>query len=174
LGRRYYRLALAAAKRRDLTAALRYADFACILDPEHGDAAYRQAAPYSEDASHLEDISHLGDISHLEDALRLAEICRHELGETCEQALEQIGLLVRQKKWKTAAREAGTASHQSVRLLNIQGCLWALAKRYALAADCFTRALAKDRGNILAVDALAELGRRRKYFWRFFCFSLMK
>jgi tetratricopeptide (TPR) repeat protein len=141
---RYYRLALAAAKRRDLTAALRYADFAAVLNPEH------------------------------DDAVRLAEICRYELEETQEPVLERIGLLAEQKKWKAAAKEAGAVSHRSVRLLNIQGCLWALAKRYAPAADCFAGALAKDRGNTLAADALAELGRRRKCFWRFFCFSLMK
>jgi hypothetical protein len=135
---------------------------------EHGDAAYRQAAPYTGGATYPE------DTSYSENALRLVEICRYELGETHEPALERFDLLVKQKKWKAAAGEAGTVSHQSVRLLNIQGCLWALAKCYALAADCFTRALAKDRGNIFAVDALAELGRRRKYFWRFFCFSLMK
>jgi hypothetical protein len=175
LGRRYYRLALAAAKRRDLTAALRYAGFACrILDMEHGDAAYRQAMPYLRDTWYTENTSYTEGTSHLENALRLVEICRYELGETREPALERFDLLVKQKKWKAAAGEAGTVSHQSVRLLNIQGCLWALAKCYALAADCFTRALAKDRGNIFAVDALAELGRQRKYFWRFFCFSLMK
>jgi tetratricopeptide (TPR) repeat protein len=148
--RRYYRLGLGAAKRRDLSAALGYADFARILDPEY------------------------------EDAARLAEICRHELGaadeadEAREAALERIGFLARQKKWKAAAAAAGRVSPQTLRLLNIQGCLWALAKRYAPAADCFARALAKDRGNTLAVEALACLGRRRKYFGRLFCFSLMK
>jgi hypothetical protein len=83
--------------------------------------------------------------------------------------LEKIGFLAGQKKWKAAAIAARAVSHQSVRLLNMQGCLWALAKRYALAADCFAGALAKDRGNTLAAEALACLGRRRKYFWRFFC-----
>jgi tetratricopeptide (TPR) repeat protein len=141
IGARYYRLGLGAAKRRDLSAALRYASFACMLDPEHGGAA------------------------------RLVEICRLELGEGPEErepALERAGLLVEQKKWKAAAKAARSISGQSVRFLNIQGCLWALANRYASAADCFARALAKDRGNRLAAEALAELGRLRACFWRFF------
>jgi hypothetical protein len=151
MARRYYRLGLGAAKRRDLSAALCYADFACVLDPGH------------------------------EDAARLAEICRQELGDTGEAqeaaqeaALEKIGFLAGQKKWKAAAVTAGGVSPQTVRLLNIQGCLWALAKRDDRAADCFAGALAKDRGSALAVEALACLGQRRKFFRRFFCSFLMK
>jgi tetratricopeptide (TPR) repeat protein len=135
-GRRYYLLALGAAKQRNLTIALQYVSFANILDPGHSDAA------------------------------RLAEICRYELGETQEP--EGVRILAGQKKWKAAALTAKEVSHQSVRLLNIQGCLWALAKRYTRAADCFARALAKDHGNRLAVDAIAEFGRRRKCLGRFF------
>jgi hypothetical protein len=147
LAGRYYRLGLGAAERRNLSAALGYADFACMLNPAH------------------------------EDAARLVEICRYELdgtGEAQDAALEKIGLLGGKKKWKAAALAAGRVSPQTVRLLNIQGCLWALAKRYACAADCFAGALAKDRGNAFAAEALACLGQRRKYFRRFFCFFLMK
>jgi tetratricopeptide (TPR) repeat protein len=136
LGRRYYRLGLGAAQRRDLSAALAYAYFACILDPEHAGA------------------------------IRLAEICRIELGEageTREAELERIVLLAGQKKWKAAAQAAKSVAHQSVWFLGIQGCLWALAKRYASAMDCFAKALGKDRGNAFAAEALAELGRRRKF-----------
>ena len=143
--RRYYLLGLAAAARRDLSAALRYANFACILNPGYEDAAY------------------------------LGESCRHELGgEDEEPALERLSLPAGQKKWKAAALAARGVSRQTVRLLNIQGCLWALAKRYDLAADCFARALEKDRGNTLAAEALASLGRRRNCLWRFFCSSLAK
>ncbi|MDR1636755.1 MAG: hypothetical protein LBR93_05400 [Treponema sp.] len=144
IGERYYRLGLGAAKRRDLSAALDYAASACILDPEHDGAA------------------------------RLAEICRYELGEPQNPEFEQIWLLAGKRKWKAAAEAAKNVPHQSVRLLNTQGCLWALAKRYALALDCFARALAKDRGNLLAADALAELGPQRNCFWRFFCSFLTK
>jgi hypothetical protein len=143
--RRYYRLGLGAAQRRDLSAALRYADFACVLNPGY------------------------------EDAARLGEICRDELGETGgEPVFERLSLLAEQKKWKAAALAARGVSRQTVRLLNIQGCLWALAKRYDLAADCFAGAWAKDHGNTLAAKALAGLDRRRNCFWRFFCFSLTK
>jgi hypothetical protein len=142
LGERYYRLGLGAAKGRDLSAALRYASFAAILDPDHGGAA------------------------------RLAEICRHELGEDPgedrEAGFERLGLLVKQRKWRAAAKAAAGLPRQSARLLNIQGCLWALAKRRAAAAACFARALAKDRGNRLAAEALAELGRRRTSWGGFF------
>jgi tetratricopeptide (TPR) repeat protein len=108
----------------------------------------------------------------LGEAVRLAEICRYELEEIQEP--ERFSFLAGQKKWKAAALAVQRVPHQSVRLLNIQGCFWALAKRYTRAADCFARALVKDRGNRLAADALAEFGRRRKSFGRFFCPFLPK
>jgi hypothetical protein len=140
---RCYRLGLAAAKRRDLGAALACAELSRVLDPEHGDAA------------------------------RLAEICRIELGEggetpEPEQELSRIRLLAGQKKWKAAAALAARISPQTLRLLNIRGCLWALAKRRGPAADCFAQALAKDRGNTLAAEALACLGPRQNLWRRFF------
>jgi hypothetical protein len=134
-------MGLGAARRRDLNAALAYAEFACLLAPEHPGA------------------------------VRLAGICRIERGEAGdmpEPERNRILLRAGQKKWKAAALLAKSAAHQSVRVLNIQGCLWALAKRYGPAADCFAKALAKDRGNVLAAQALAELGRRRKFLGGFF------
>ncbi|MDR0668828.1 MAG: hypothetical protein LBF95_02000 [Treponema sp.] len=140
LGRRYYRLGLAAAKRRDLSAALVYAKFAHFLNPEHSGA------------------------------VRLAEICRIELGEETrepESPLNRIVLLAGKKKWKAAALAA--RSCQNVRFLSIQGCLWALAKRYGPALDCFADVMTRDRGNSLAAKALACLcGRRRKFLGGFF------
>jgi tetratricopeptide (TPR) repeat protein len=138
LGRRYYRQGLAAARRRDIRAALAYAEFARLLDPENADAA------------------------------RLGEICGYELGEGREPVLERAAILAGQKKWKAAALAARGADHQSVRLLTIAGCLWALAKRYGAAADCFAQALARDRGNALAAKALVDLGRRRRFIGGFF------
>jgi hypothetical protein len=142
IARRYYRLGLSAAKQRYLSAAVAYAAYASALDPE------------------------------MDDAVRLEEICRQELGadinETLEPEFERIRVLAEQKKWKAAALAAREVSDRSVRLLAVQGCLWALAKRYVPAMDCFAQVLAKDRGNRLAAEALAELGRQRKYFWRFF------
>jgi hypothetical protein len=145
LAGRYYRLGLAAAKRRDLSAALVFSGICRLLEAEH------------------------------EGAARLAELCRIELGEGGERPEpERIVLLAGQKKWKAAALAAKRLSPQTVRLLNIRGCLWALAKRYGPARDCFAEALAKDRGNTLAAEALASLGPGRKFFGRFFCCSLMK
>jgi hypothetical protein len=142
LGKRYYRLGLGAAKRRNLSAALGYAKCALVLAPGH------------------------------EGAARLAEICRIEGGKTGEpgepeSCLDRIALLAGKKKWKAAAL-AAKAAPQSVRLLTIQGCLWALAKRHGAAADCFARALSRDHGNALAAEALACLGRRRKFLGGFF------
>jgi hypothetical protein len=140
-----YRLGIAAAKRRDLSAALAYAELSRVLDPEREDAAH------------------------------LAEICRTELGETgetpdpeTEGELNRIRLLAGRKKWKAAALAAARISPQSVRILKIRGCLWALAKRRRPAADCFTKALAKDRGDALAAEALAFFGPRRNFWRRFF------
>jgi hypothetical protein len=149
MGRAAYRLGLAAAKRRDLRAALTYAEFACLLIPAQGDTVYENTA--------------------YENAKRLAEICRYELGDA-EDAWEpaEVCLLARQKKWKAAALAARRLPRQSVRSLSIQGCLWALAKHDARAADCFAGVLEKDCGNRLAAEALAEIVRRRKCFWRFF------
>jgi hypothetical protein len=137
LARRYYRLGLGAAKRRELGAALSYAELAALLDPSHDDAS------------------------------RLAEICRIELSAP-EEELETIRLLAGQKKWKAAALAAKDIAPQNARLLTIQGCLWALAKRYGSAARCFAGALAKDRGSLLAARALAQLGRRRNFWGGFF------
>ena len=47
-----------------------------------------------------------------------------------------------------------TLPHQSVRVLNIQGCLCAIAGKYAKAARFFALALEKDTGNKLAAAGL--------------------
>jgi hypothetical protein len=149
LGARYYRLALAAAAARNLSGAVLYAWYACELDHEH------------------------------RDAVKLLRLCRYELGEPgdtadfaepgisdkMEQGLERIRHLGVGKKWREAAQAARGLPHQSVRVLNIQGCLWALAKDPVKGADCFARALRKDRFNRLAGDGLAELAGKRKRFW---------
>jgi tetratricopeptide (TPR) repeat protein len=145
---RYYRLGLAAAKRRDLSCALYNAELACLFS-----SFYRASGQNDARFQDFEQASHL------------VRICRYELG--AEAGLERITSLAGQKKWYAAIAAAKAVPHQSVRLLNIQGCLWFLAKRYAQAAACFAQALSKDRGNRLAADALVEISRRRTYFWRF-------
>jgi tetratricopeptide (TPR) repeat protein len=102
------------------------------------------------------------DPSH-DDAAKLLELCLHELGE--EDDLERVRVLAEQKKWRAAARAASAIPHQSAAALNIRGCLWALAKRYNKAADCFAQALLKDRGSRLAAAGFAETAPRRKRFW---------
>jgi hypothetical protein len=131
-----YRLALGAAVRRDLDAALAYAQIACLLDGAN------------------------------EDAAKLLDICRYE-AEATDVDLEQVRLLAGQKQWLKAAEAAQDSQHQNACTLGIQGCLFALARRDAQAADCFAAALEMDSGNTLAAAALVELGRRRKPFWRF-------
>jgi tetratricopeptide (TPR) repeat protein len=141
LGTRYYRLALSAAAQRNLSSAVLYARYACLFDGEHRDAA------------------------------KLLDLCLYELGEqvdgeSVDDGLEAVRVLAEKKKWRAAAKAARIIPRQSVRLLNIQGCLWAAAKDHAKAAGYFAKALAKDRDNRLAVAALAELARRPKRFWQ--------
>jgi tetratricopeptide (TPR) repeat protein len=138
---RYYRLALAAAQRRDLSGASLYARYALALNPEHEGAAI------------------------------LLSLCLDELGEAvCDtpDALEKVRVLAGQKKWREAEKAAKSIPRQSVRILNIRACLLAAAKRYVGAASCFAKALAMDRGNALASEGLAEVAEitaRRKWWW---------
>jgi hypothetical protein len=139
LGVRYYRLALGAAAERDLGRAVLYAGRACELDREH------------------------------ENAARLLRLCRYEMGEDggpedSDDCLESVKRLTAKKKWREAALAARTIPNQSVRVLNIQGCLWALAKDYTKGASFFALALRKDRSSRLAAEGLAELAPRRKRF----------
>jgi tetratricopeptide (TPR) repeat protein len=138
--KRYYRLALSAAVRRDLSGAAIYARYACLLDPEN------------------------------EDAAKLLELCLYELGEVADDGFDQVRALASQKKWRKAEQAARAIPRQSVRVLNIRGCLLAAAKRYAQAADCFAAVLNKDRFNRLAADGFvtanfAQTAARRKWFW---------
>ena len=144
LGARYYRLALGAAVVRDLRHAVLYARYAVLLDQEN---LY---------------------------AVKLLRLCCDELGEDggtdgfpgyTDHSLEKVRALAAEKKWREAAMSAHALPHQSVRVLNIQGCLWALDKDYAKGADCFALALNKDRFSRLAAEGLAELGSKRKSFW---------
>ncbi|GHV70286.1 hypothetical protein AGMMS49928_17490 [Spirochaetia bacterium] len=98
------------------------------------------------------------------DAVHLAEICRSELAVPAD-----VLNFVRQKKWLQAARLFSKVPALNVHSLSIQGCLWALAKRSAKAADCFTRVTEKDCRNYLALQVLTELkNRRHNLFGRFF------
>jgi tetratricopeptide (TPR) repeat protein len=138
LEKRYYRLALSAAVRRDLSGAAIYARYVCLVDPENGDAA------------------------------KLLELCLYELGVGgADDGFDQVRAVVAQKKWRKAEQAAQAISHQSVRVLNIRGCLLASAQRYAQAADCFATALSKDRFNRLAAAGFTETAAQRRWFlWK--------
>jgi tetratricopeptide (TPR) repeat protein len=133
---RYYRMALIAAQRRDLSGAVLYARYALALNPEH------------------------------EGAAKLLELCLDEWGEAAagnhtEDGLETVRTLAGQKKWRAAEKAAQALPRQSVRILNIRGCLLATAKRYAGAAVCFAKALTMDRSNARAAQGFVETSSRR-------------
>jgi tetratricopeptide (TPR) repeat protein len=138
-GERYYRMALAAAVRRDLAGAVLYARYALALNVEHPGAA------------------------------KLLELCLDELGEVAGgyDDLDRVRVLAGQKKWCAAEKAARAIPRQSVHILNIRGCLLAAAKRYARAADCFARALTMDRSNALAAEGFAETSSRRNFLQSF-------
>jgi tetratricopeptide (TPR) repeat protein len=144
----YYRLGLMAARRRDLKGAALYARYALALNVEHGGAA------------------------------KLLEICLEELGESASGGnapngsetpagpLAAIRALVEKKKWRAAEKIAELLPIQSVRILNIRGCLLAAAKSYARAAACFAKALTMDRFNSLAAEGFAETSRPGAFIWK--------
>jgi hypothetical protein len=107
-----------------------------------------------------------GDSSGLEAVLKGEgespglEAAFQEEGTRTKEGLEQIRLLADSKKWRRAIHKARGLSPQSVRVLNIQGCLYALRKQYGTAARFFAQALAKDRVNPLALAALPETAMR--------------
>ncbi|MCL1919142.1 MAG: hypothetical protein FWG14_12740 [Peptococcaceae bacterium] len=156
LAKRYYRLALARAACRDLSAAVTYACYACLLGEEHDNAAKLLFLCLYE----------LGDLHTLQNSfpewekslacdMDVAGI-KQEWNRT-QDSLEEIGALVQNKKWRRAIRKARALSSPNVRVLNIQGCLYAVMKRYRMAARFFAKALTKDRGNQFASAALMEV-----------------
>jgi len=135
----FYRLALSSAAQHDLSRAVVLARCACGLDERH------------------------------EKAVKLLELCLYELGSLkagSGDGFEQIRAAAEHKKWREASRLAGAIEHRSVRVLNIQGCIFACAKRYKPAARAFSQALEKDRGNKAAAAFLAEAAGHQDNFWR--------
>lgn len=154
----YYRLALSCAQRRDLAAAVRYAQSALCFNAQNKRAS------------------------------RLLGLCLYELGEpvpttyknlTKDKALIEaseehertravmviISDCTRSKRFLKAEAIARKISHQSARILVIRGCLLASAGKYGKAAKLFSAALEKDRGNVLTSAFLTEALKRRRYFW---------
>jgi tetratricopeptide (TPR) repeat protein len=155
---RYYRLALSAATRRDLSNAALYARYACLLDEGHENAVRLLGLCLYE----------LGALNSAEDVLSAYPAlvsAVHEARERTQEAVERIQPLIWRHKWRQAALAAGAIPHQSVSVLNIQACLFAVAKRYKTAARFFAKALEKDRGSRLASAGLTETASCRKWFW---------
>ena len=154
----YYRLALSAAARRDLSSAALYARSACLLGGGQENAARLLGLCLYE----------RGELAEAQNVLssfpELAATIREECG-AMENGFERIGSLVRQKKWRGAMRGARLIPHQSVRILNIQGCLCALAGDNGKAARFFAKALQKDCGDRLALAGLMEAVNRKKRLW---------
>jgi tetratricopeptide (TPR) repeat protein len=99
------------------------------------------------------------DFTHFEAPTEL------NIPQDSEECLEKIKSLGAEKKWREAAQAARALPQQSVRVLNIQGCLWALAGNRPKAVNCFAQALRKDRFNRLAAEGLAELPPKRRFLW---------
>ena len=132
LAHRYYRLALSKAAQRDLSGAAQFARRACTLDESH------------------------------ENAARLLNLCLHELGVLSagpEDEIKQISDAVQQRKWRKALRLAKALPQRSVRVLNIQACLYACARKHKKATQAFAKAQEKDTSNQLAIAGLGALGR---------------
>jgi tetratricopeptide (TPR) repeat protein len=90
-------------------------------------------------------------------ARRLLELCLYERGEYAESAVQS---LVERGKWRAAEKASARLPHQSVRVLLIRGCLWAVGKRYAEAARLFAEAAEADTGDRRAVLYLQEAVRK--------------
>lgn len=159
LGERYYRLALSAAAQRDLSGAAEYARHAMRLGAENPNAPKLLGLCLYE----------LGELGAAHALLAGSPALAQAAGEErarAESGLEQVQALVRQKKIRRAVRAARAIPHQSVRVLNIRGCLYGGMGRYGAAVDCFSKALEKDRGNRLASAGLTDALRQRTCFWR--------
>jgi len=134
IAQQYYRLALSKAARRDLSGAAQFARYACQFDASHENAAI------------------------------LLDICRQESGDFDagdNDDIKKILISAERKEWRRAARMAKSIPNRSVRMLNIQGCIYACAKRYGKAARFFAEALEKDHGNQLSAAGLAEVMNKR-------------
>lgn len=158
LGHDYYRLALSAAERGDLSAAARLASCALSLEGAR-DKARRLLGLCLYELGDTETAANL-----LAECPGLAEEAQAAHGRT-KSGLEAVKALVRQGKWRAALKAAESIPHQSVRMLNIRGCILAGAGRYVGAGRLFALAAEKDRGGRAASAYLGETARRVKSFW---------
>jgi len=153
----FYRLALSKAVERDLSDAIRLAGFACLLDESHENAARLLLLCLNESGDVYYDFAD----ENKTELFPIKQTLLDSGAKSAQELIDKIHAQVQQKKWRKAVRLANDIPHRSVRVLNIQGCLYARAGKYRVAARCFAEALEKDRGNHLAAAGLAETARRR-------------
>jgi tetratricopeptide (TPR) repeat protein len=160
LGRVYYLLALSAAERGDLSACARLASLSVALGYARDGAVRRLLGLCLYELGELERAADaLADCPELADEVRVS------------QALTKAGLadaeaFLRRGSWRAALRAVSAIPHQSVRLLNIRGCILAGSKRYARAGRLFAQALRKDAGGRAAPEYLREAAGRAPFFGR--------
>lgn len=172
-----YRAALAAARAGDLSQAASLADCALAIQPDHTNARrllglclYQMGDPASAVpllANPEPDGTKL--VSAESEGTEPADAVRREAGEMREtlardadktrETLARAAALNRQGKWRKALRTTQPL-RPTARILNIQGCLYAAAKRYPAASTCFARALAADTGNPDAARYLRAISER--------------
>ena len=151
----YYRMALFCARYNDLSRAVTLARNAICLDPD--DERPRRLLGLC--------LYEMGYMDGAEKALLIfPELYRQVVDEheLTREAIEKIRILVAAKKIRKAKTRARKIQNQSVRVLNIRGCLLAASKRYGKAAKIFTRALKKDSGDKTALTGIMEVCKKRK------------
>jgi len=140
LAMRYYQLALSCAKKRNLSKAVIYARHSLRLNAE------------SEKAHKLLGLClyELGELDSAMMALKGFQELSREVCAERERTIEALGRVrefVARKKWRKADVCLQGVGHESVRLLNMRGCVKAAAGRYGQATRLFSLAMNKDRGN---------------------------
>ncbi|MDR1573889.1 MAG: hypothetical protein LBS24_06225 [Clostridiales Family XIII bacterium] len=159
LGRRYYLLALSAAERSELSDAARLATRAVLLGNSRDDVLRLLGLCLYE----------LGETESAADILAAFPDLADGARETCASVragLDETRRLARFGKWRAALKAAENIPHQSVRLLNIRGCILAGAKRYAGAGKLFALAAEKDPSGRAAPEYLRETAKYTRLCWR--------
>jgi hypothetical protein len=153
----FYRSALAKAKCRDLSGAVRAAGLALLAHRDHDSARKLRGLCLYE----------LGDYAGAAGMLSgFPELYGEAVstGELVAEAMNGVKELCGSGRWSDAESVAGRIPHQSVRTLQIRGVLCALAKRNRKAAEHFAGALEMDWGNSKTMSYMAEVSRRRVSF----------
>jgi hypothetical protein len=177
----YYRVALIKATRRNLSGAVRFARGACLLNANHANATRLLGLCLHElgtlnteflngkrlySVSMRQMLSGSGSDTNLSSNKQpgMDNASPDNNTDANQKIMQQVRGLAQRKKWRKAARLALTIPHRNVRVLNIQGCLFACAKQYELAARSFSEALERDCANQLATKGIIECAQRgRRY-----------